>query len=334
MGNERQMAARRARLLAGRQAKKEYSEAKHAYLRKNKPEKAMLDKGYYDSDQDSNKDDEVLAIESESDEDNKIEEQSSEEGNTSGAETSSSEDIVPRLKPVFTRKKDRLTLEDEEAQQQKQADREKEATRKAEERREYTLSVVKDEIAKEKESNDYKQTKTSINSLAKAMAELDTNDEDEEQGFKKWKLREFDRLKREKAIRDEELQIEEDRARRAEMRESDLLAEALERKEKKDQNPEVREKQKFLQRYYHKGAYFQDDEELVAKMKARGQAPTLEDKFDRSVVPEVMQSKYFGKRSQSKHTHLSKEDTSRRDAWGQNAEDDRRTKIYNEPKKK
>merc|ERR1712157_513606 len=118
MGNERQMAARRARLLAGRQAKKEYSEAKHAYLRKNKPEKAMLDKGYYDSDQDSNKDDEVLAIESESeDEDNKIEEQSSED-NTSGAETSSSEDIVPRLKPVFTRKKDRLTLEDEEAQQQ------------------------------------------------------------------------------------------------------------------------------------------------------------------------------------------------------------------------
>ena len=121
---------------------------------------------------------------------------------------------------------------------------------------------------------------------------------------------------------------------RMRMRESDLLAEALERKEKKDQNPEIREKQKFLQRYYHKGAYFQDDEELVAKMKARGQAPTLEDKFDRSVLPEVMQSKYFGKRSQTKHTHLSKEDTSRRDAWGQNAEDDRRTKIYNEPKKK
>ena len=42
----------------------------------------------------------------------------------------------------------------------------------------------------------------------------------------------------------------------------------------------------------------------------------------------------FGKRSQTKHTHLSKEDTSRRDAWGQNAEDERRTKIYNEPKKK
>lgn len=65
--NEKQMAARRARLLAGRQAKKEYSEARHAYFRKNRPEKAMLDKDYYDSDQEN---DEVLEIESESEEEN------------------------------------------------------------------------------------------------------------------------------------------------------------------------------------------------------------------------------------------------------------------------
>lgn len=148
--------------------------------------------------------------------------------------------------------------------------------------------------------------------------------------FISWKKREFSRLKREKAEHDAELAKEEDRAKRAEMDESDLIAEAFERKNA--QQPKQRQKQNFLQRYYHKGVYFQDDEELVAKAEVRAAAPTMDDKFDRSVLPEVMQTKYFGKRSQTKHTHLKNEDTSRRDAWGMGIHD--KPKQHNEPQKK
>merc|ERR1712226_1568076 len=139
----------------------------------------------------------------------------------------------------------------------------------------------------------------------------------------------FQRLKRLKEVHDAELAKEEERAKRLEMDESELMAQAFERKSKKE--PKTRQKQNFLQRYYHKGVYYQDDEELVAKAEVRASAPTMDDKFDRSVLPEVMQTKYFGKRSQVKHTHLKNEDTSRRDAWGRGSEDPR-AKVFTQPK--
>lgn len=63
-----------------------------------------------------------------------------------------------------------------------------------------------------------------------------------------------------------------------------------------------------MQRYYHKGAFYvEEGAEVLSRVSNE---PTLEDRFDREALPEVMQVKNFGRTSQVKWTHLSKEDTS------------------------
>lgn len=74
------------------------------------------------------------------------------------------------------------------------------------------------------------------------------------------------------------------------------------------------------QRFYHRGAFFQEEEddasvrgraagvrEAVASRDAS--APTGADRFDRSLLPEVMRVRNFGRRGQTKYRSLKDEDT-------------------------
>eukprot|EP01027_Heterolobosea_sp_BB2_P005842 GEZU01008884.1.p2 GENE.GEZU01008884.1~~GEZU01008884.1.p2 ORF type:complete len:200 (+),score=76.60 GEZU01008884.1:426-1025(+) len=77
---------------------------------------------------------------------------------------------------------------------------------------------------------------------------------------------------------------------------------------------EEKKKWGFLQRYYHKGAFYQEvdregnvKEELYRRDYS---APTLEDKFDKAILPKVMQVKNFGRSGRTKYTHLLDQDTS------------------------
>ena len=70
--------------------------------------------------------------------------------------------------------------------------------------------------------------------------------------------------------------------------------------------PEDKAKWNFMQKYYHKGAYFQDEDEtgnskLGPVMQQDFGSATGKDSFmDKSSMPEIMQVKNFGFRSQAR----------------------------------
>ncbi|XP_018620524.1 microfibrillar-associated protein 1 [Scleropages formosus] len=220
--------------------------------------------------------------------------------------TDSEDETEPRLKPVFIRKKDRVTVAEREAEEQKQKELEIEAKKQAEERRRYTLKIVEEEAKKEFEEN--------RRTLA-ALDALDTDGENEEEEYEAWKVRELKRIKRDREAREamekEKSEIERfhnltEEERRAELRNNGRQV----------TNKAIKGKYKFLQKYYHRGAFFMDEEEDVFKRDFS--APTLEDHFNKTILPKVMQVKNFGRSGRTKYTHLVDQDTTSFDsAWAQ-----------------
>ena len=163
------------------------------------------------------------------------------------------------------------------------------------------------------------------------VADVDTDDEAHEAAdYDAWQAREIGRVMRDRnarlaafAEREELARLRamsaEERAVYDAQREAELQAEAQKRREE-------RSKIGFMQKYYHKGAFFQsgpDDKFGTAgtyEIYNRDfTAPTGEDKgVDRSTLPKPMQVKkgLFGRAGQVKWTHLAAEDTSTKDdAW-------------------
>uniref|UniRef100_A0A674P062 Microfibril associated protein 1 n=1 Tax=Takifugu rubripes TaxID=31033 RepID=A0A674P062_TAKRU len=185
--------------------------------------------------------------------------------------TDSEDEAEPRLKPVFIRKKDRITVAEREAEEQKQRELEAEAKRQAEERRRYTLKIVEEEAKKEFEEN--------RRTLA-ALEALDTDGENEEEEYEGWKVRELKRIKRDREAR--ELWIID----------------------------------KILILDFTNLNVIKNEEEDVFKRDFS--APTLEDHFNKTILPKVMQVKNFGRSGRTKYTHLVDQDTTSFDsAWAQ-----------------
>lgn len=77
-------------------------------------------------------------------------------------------------------------------------------------------------------------------------------------------------------------------------------------------NKAAKGKYKFLQKYFHRGAFYLDEENDVLKQDF-AQA-TLEDHFNKTVLPKVMQVKNFGRCGRTKYTHLVDQDTTQFDS--------------------
>jgi len=230
-----------------------------------------------------------------------------EEEESSEEETDSEEEAGARLKPVFVRAKDRLTIQEREKEDLKAKQAEREMAKMAEERRRQTLRMVEDEVRKGMEVVKDGETVT--------LEMIETDDENDEVEYEAWKLREMRRLKRDREEAEAFTKEQQEHERVRNMTEEERRLE-FQRNPKEVTNKAAKGKYKFMQKYYHRGAFFLDKEEDVLKRDTTG--ATLEDRFDKTVLPKVMQVKNFGRSSRTKYTHLVDQDTTQFDAaWAQ-----------------
>uniref|UniRef100_A0A6T7D7H0 Micro-fibrillar-associated protein 1 C-terminal domain-containing protein n=1 Tax=Coccolithus braarudii TaxID=221442 RepID=A0A6T7D7H0_9EUKA len=259
---------------------------------------------------------EELARDDDNDDDKDDSEAEGEE--SSEYETDSEEEEAGRgprvmLKPVFIADSERETIKERELQEQEQESMKAKRAERLQERqiesRQMLVEIVQSEELGEK--------------VEKAIEFADMPDDDDEldelDQFDAWKLREMRRLKREG---EERRQAEREAA---EIERRRKLTDEQRRREDEEFNKQrvgygqEKAKWKFLQKYYHKGAYFQDEDETgnnkIGPVMAQDfGVPTGKDAIgDKAAMPKPMQVKNFGMRSQVKWTHLTAEDTSTKD---------------------
>lgn len=227
----------------------------------------------------------------------------------SSEEESSSEEEAPKklLRPVFLKKGQREKV----AAPVKTA--EELAAEEEQRRQEQTRALVQEQIeqraaakAAGKKEWDDDVEEADINAVD------DTDNLDPEAEYAAWKLRELKRIKRER------LAIEEAEAERAEIERRRNLTEA----ERDAEDREYLEKQKeergdrgnmqFMQKYFHKGAFFQEDLAELGLDKRNLMGARFEDQTNREVLPEYMQIRdmtKLGKKGRTRYRDMKTEDT-------------------------
>jgi hypothetical protein len=157
------------------------------------------------------------------------------------------------------------------------------------------VKIVEDLVRGEKE-DERKDKEDKLN-----LEAVNTDDENDELVHEAWKLRELKRLKRDKEDREfferekdevDKLHGMTDEERRAYFRANPKVVTnkvclfvwifSLKASFKAEKG-----KYKFLQKYYHRGVFYLDEDALVLKRNVA--EPTLEDHFDKTVLPKVMQ---------------------------------------------
>ena len=180
-----------------------------------------------------------------------------------------------------------------------------------ERRKEEAIKFVENEMRNEAQAALEAELNLEANRGIEAVDDTDDLDPAAEKAA--WKLRELQRIKREReSLIARELEREELEQRRN-MDESERLKEDYARKrEIEEERAENRGKMEFMQKYYHKGAFYQDEEVL----KRNYTVPTAEEHRSKQYLPKSLQvrSGELGRASRTKYTHLTAEDTSRKDS--------------------
>ena len=235
-------------------------------------------------------------------------EEEDEEDEESEYETDSEEEFggMAMVKPVFVPKSERDTIAEREKLEAEEEAMKTSLKKKLEERKVETKQLVVEEIRKEEEIEKNREAEGD-------GGEVDTDDEtNEAEEYEAWKAREIARIKRDRDDRDKLIKEREEVEKLRNMTEE-------ERREWERKNPKPlplnKKKWKFMQKYYHKGAFFQtqsDDRDGAGGeeiFKRDFSAPTGEDRMDKTILPKVMQVKHFGRSGRTKWTHLVAEDT-------------------------
>jgi len=186
---------------------------------------------------------------------------------------------------------------------------EQEKKKRMEQKKQETKQLLREEVKRTLEE----EKKAEEN---KEEEEEEEEDENEAEEYEKWKLRELSRIKNEREAREKAILERAELERRRNLTDDQIMKE-----DKEKLAPKVKKQWNFLQKYYHKGAFFRtfDEEDKIAdEGKWDFAQPTLEDKFDKSILPKVMQVKNFGRSGRTKYTHLVDQDTTNWDSpWAE-----------------
>jgi microfibrillar-associated protein 1 len=234
-------------------------------------------------------------------EEEQVEEVEEEESSEYEEYSDSEDETGPRLKPVFVRKNDRITVKERERQEEEAAKMEENQKKVLQERKKESLRIAS-EIA-----NTTAETTQNTDTTEMGADTVNTDDENDEVEYEAWKVRELKRIKRDREERDvlekerQEVErvhnlTEEDRERYFKLNPKNIPV-----------NKAPKGKYRFLQKYYHRGVFYLENDEKVLRRDTS--APTLEDHFDKTILPQVMQVKNFGRSGRTKYTHLVDQDT-------------------------
>lgn len=218
-------------------------------------------------------------------------------------------------RPSFVPKESRDTVAGREAELQKEAETYDTIAAK-EDRHRRAREMVADYINRDLEGE--RRKKEEALHAIDAFNPLSVDDADgldPETEYLEWTLRHLERMKRDKE-EDERLEKEKAELERIRGLTEEGRRKIDEEKQREWESTQPRTQMKFMQKYYHKGAFFQDTDDPLLKRDYN--EPTLLDKQNKEVLPSAMQTRdAFGKRSRSKWTHLTAEDTTSFDyGWG------------------
>eukprot|EP00727_Mastigamoeba_balamuthi_P014085 m51a1_g93 hypothetical protein (470) ;mRNA; r:291361-292976 len=206
--------------------------------------------------------------------------------------------VKPQFQPTFVTKeqrildKERAAIEEEEL---KSIAADEERLRIRQEQSKLLVAQILKE-GDEREKND---------ALDSGPEPPSTEIEDEAAEYALWRERELERIRFEKNERE---QFQKDRL---ELAREEAKA-AAESGEGASEDPKEHRKWQFMQKYYHRGAFFMDGGEWdISKAgKWDWDAATGEDAMvKKENLPKVLQVKNFGKHSRTKYTHLLDQDT-------------------------
>ena len=257
----------------------------------------------------------------EGDEDDEDEDESPTEASAAAAATRASWGQGRKLvRPVFRSKEQRATLREAEEHAAEEARAIEESQRLVALRAEESRRMVAESLLRE---NEAAAAGGDADGTAADRLRPDDSDipENADAEFEEWRLRELRRLKRDSdAAAAAALEISETARRRALAPEArELEDRALEQQGLKVFR-KVKEKWRFMQRYHHRGAFYVDEASLGStaatdvRTRSAAEAAELEAGHDKATLPLVMQVRAFGRKGQSKYTHLVDQDTTRTSA--------------------
>ena len=229
-------------------------------------------------------------------------------------EESSSEDEAPKvlLRPTFIRKDKRKEVIAVDTKTENEKWAEEDARRK-----EKADALVQEQLEKNAAARAAGKKYWDDDEEVDGDIVDDTDGLDPEAEFAAWKLRELKRVKREReAIETAEKEREEvERRRNLSKEEREAEDKAFIDRQKEEQDGKG--KMGYLQKYYHKGAFFQDDAKAEGLDRRDIMASRYQDDVkNREALPEYMQIRdmtRLGRKGRTKYKDLKSEDTGK---WG------------------